>query len=184
MKIISGFLMHTGFLSALLIFPGLMPGAAHDDFETAKQNHESYNFALAFPVFERLAKQGDKRAQYYVGRMYHLGEGRLQDRMEASRWYRMSADQGFARAQNNLGVLQLERGNVAEAIMLFKKAAAQGLPQAKTNLAIAVRQERLRKRSAKSGPPASPTIQRAPVQRDMNDPTMEFRFHRLREGMR
>ena len=37
--------------------------------------------------------------------MYANGSGVPQDAAEAVRWYRLAAEQGFARAQNNLGVM-------------------------------------------------------------------------------
>ena len=37
--------------------------------------------------------------------MYRNGEGVPQDDAEAVRWYRLTADQGFARAQYSLGLL-------------------------------------------------------------------------------
>jgi TPR repeat protein len=37
--------------------------------------------------------------------MYRNGEGVPQDDAEAVRWYRLAADQGFARAQYSLGLL-------------------------------------------------------------------------------
>ena len=36
--------------------------------------------------------------------MYKNGNGVAQDYAEAVRWYRLAAEQGFANAQNNLGV--------------------------------------------------------------------------------
>jgi uncharacterized protein len=36
--------------------------------------------------------------------MYESGNGVVQDYAEAVRWYRLAAEQGFANAQNNLGV--------------------------------------------------------------------------------
>ena len=37
--------------------------------------------------------------------MYEHGEGVPQDYAEAVRWYRLAADQGYASAQYNLGVM-------------------------------------------------------------------------------
>ena len=37
--------------------------------------------------------------------MYARGQGVPQDYAEAVKWYRLAADQGDARAQNNLGVM-------------------------------------------------------------------------------
>ena len=51
----------------------------------------------------RLANAGDAVAQYYLGLMYYNGEGVPQYYKEAVKWYRMSAAQGYAKAQYNLG---------------------------------------------------------------------------------
>jgi TPR repeat protein len=37
--------------------------------------------------------------------MYRNGEGVTQDYQEALKWYRLAAEQGYATAQNNLGVM-------------------------------------------------------------------------------
>ena len=61
--------------------------------------------------------------------MYDDGEGVPQDDAEAVRWYRLAADQGYAPAQANLGVMY-ERGqgvgeDKVEAHMWLNLAAAQ-----------------------------------------------------------
>lgn len=155
-------------ISVLMLFAT----SAFADYESALKAHDAFKFTQAFKEFKRLAEQGDKRAQYYVGRMLHLGEGIGQDKQEAYKWYLMSAQQGFARAQNNLGALYFERGEIDAADFWFKKAAAQGLPQAQNNLKL-VRKYKVKRPSPE--PRANTQI--------MPDPTMEFRFNRLREGM-
>ena len=37
--------------------------------------------------------------------MYNLGKGVTQDYKTAIKWYRLAAEQGFAMAQNNLGLM-------------------------------------------------------------------------------
>ena len=37
--------------------------------------------------------------------MYHNGEGVAKDYAEALKWYRLAAAQGYAAAQNNLGIM-------------------------------------------------------------------------------
>ena len=52
----------------------------------------------------RAAELGDAEAQFDLGFMYTIGFGDFDaDRAEALRWYRRSAEQGFARAQSVLG---------------------------------------------------------------------------------
>jgi TPR repeat protein len=49
------------------------------------------------------AQAGDPAAQYIVGVIYDVGEGVLQNDVEAARWYRRAAEQGVAQAQYSLG---------------------------------------------------------------------------------
>ena len=51
------------------------------------------------------AERGDKEAQHNLGVMYDDGEGVPEDDAKAVTWYRMAAAQGYAAAQNNLGVM-------------------------------------------------------------------------------
>ena len=44
------------------------------------------------------AEQGDAEAQWSLGLAYAKGEGVPQDDAEAARWYRLAAEQGYARA--------------------------------------------------------------------------------------
>ncbi|MEI6208410.1 MAG: tetratricopeptide repeat protein [Desulfuromonadales bacterium] len=168
--ICAGLLLISFDAMSTFLFPG---------YEAAKEYHDGKEFSKALPIFAKFAKRGDRRAQYYMGRMNHLGEGKAQDKQEAVRWYRMSADQGFARAQNNLGILLLEQGNVSEAVILFNKAIEQGLPQGKINLEAALQKGQTVIQSEPSERPTTSTsLQNA------HDPSMEFNFHRLREGLR
>ena len=62
--------------------------------------------------------------------MYKKGWGVLQDYAEAVKWYRLAAEQGYAKAQNNLGV-RYENGegvlqDYAEAMKWYRLAAEQG----------------------------------------------------------
>jgi TPR repeat protein len=57
---------------------------------------------------------------------------------EAVHWFRRAADQGFAVAQYNLGILYANGDGVlkddTEAVKWYRKAAEQGLAQAQSNL--------------------------------------------------
>ncbi|MBQ76811.1 MAG: hypothetical protein CMQ20_17535 [Gammaproteobacteria bacterium] len=66
------------------------------------------------------------------------GRGVPQNDSEAVRWFRLAADQGYAPAQHNLGVMY-RRGdgvpeNDAEAVRWYRLAAEQGLANAQHNL--------------------------------------------------
>ena len=77
-------------------------------------------------------------AQCNLGALYEEGTGVPRNDEEASRWYRLAAEQGNAGGQNNLGRLFEEgRGvvrNSHEARIWYQKAAAQGNAQAQANL--------------------------------------------------
>ena len=62
--------------------------------------------------------------------MYDNGEGVPEDDAEAVKWYRLAAEQGYAGAQSNLGVMYSNGEGVPQnnalAHMLFNLAGAQG----------------------------------------------------------
>jgi uncharacterized protein len=70
--------------------------------------------------------------------MYAQGHGVAQDYKEAMKWYRLAADQGFAKAQFNLGDIYDQGHGVAqdykEAVKWYQLAAEQGLADAQYNL--------------------------------------------------
>lgn len=52
-----------------------------------------------------MAKRGNARAQYTMGRLHFNGQGVAQDYTEAVQWLRLSAGQGYAPAQQYLATL-------------------------------------------------------------------------------
>ena len=62
--------------------------------------------------------------------MYARGQGVAQDFEQARFWYRQAADQGHARAQNNLGAMYRQGlgmpQDFQEALRWFRRAADQG----------------------------------------------------------
>jgi TPR repeat protein len=64
----------------------------------------------------------------------------VKDNAEAARWYRKSAEQGDAMAQNNLGGMYHNGNGVAqdyaEAVNWYHRAADQGLAEAQDNLGM------------------------------------------------
>ena len=63
---------------------------------------------------------GDAEAQYYLGRMYLLGDGGQKNAKEAARWLSLSAEKGDARAQALLGEMLIKGREVP-------RQAARGL---------------------------------------------------------
>ncbi len=93
--------------AALLVGLGTPPAWA--DFYAGVAAYNSGDYETAFREFKPLAEQGDAHAQFNLGYMYHKGEGVPQDDAEAVKWFRMSADQGYAEALRALGRFANER---------------------------------------------------------------------------
>ena len=129
-----------------VIFLGMSAGA-QADLQSAKNAYKNKDYPAALKEFKALATSGNAEAQFYLGQMYDNSEGTAQDyqqiiaRVEqASIWYRKAAEQGYAPAQTNLGII-LESGgrverNYKEAALWYRKAAAQGDSAAQFNLGI------------------------------------------------
>jgi TPR repeat protein len=47
-------------------------------------------------------KEGDVKAQFELGKLYHLGTAVRKNHFEASYWYRLAAEQGHKEAKKNL----------------------------------------------------------------------------------
>ena len=70
-----------------------------DAFIDAVEALEREDYETAYKLFLPLAEQGNTDAQYNLGVSYRDGQGVQQDYKEAAKWYRLSAEQGFAKAQ-------------------------------------------------------------------------------------
>jgi TPR repeat protein len=94
----------------------------------------------ALIVARRKADARGAEAQYRLGYLYEHGLGVLEDRAEATTWYRRAAERNDARAQYRLGVMH-ERGegmaqDLAEAARWYRAAAIQGSALAQTKLGL------------------------------------------------
>jgi len=111
-----------------------------EEIDDAFAAHSRGDYTTALAILRPLAAEGDAMAQFYLGLMYHKGEGVAQDHTKAVRWWRKAAEQGHSRAQYNLA-LSYEKGlgvaqNYAEAIRWCRKAADQGHAGAQCNLGV------------------------------------------------
>ena len=115
------------------------------DYDLGIAAYKRGHYIVALYDFEARATQGDNVAQFCLAFMYKHGYGVKESRSEAKKWYKKSAEQGYAPAQNNLGVLYVRRAEVAEdkstflenfekAEKWFKMAADQRYPLAQFNL--------------------------------------------------
>lgn len=75
-------------------------------------------FTVCFPTFAwceddtfqetlQKAEQGDMEAQNVMGVYHHKGWGVSKNDVKAVKWFRLSAEQGYANAQYNLSVYYL-----------------------------------------------------------------------------
>jgi uncharacterized protein len=103
------------------------------DLEYGIAEYEASNFSKAFEVLMPLAQAGELQAQKVIAHMYSFGQDVEVDFAEATKWYRLAAEQGDPVAQNNLASHLLEE-NPEEAIKWYTASAEQGFPFAEETL--------------------------------------------------
>ena len=95
----------------------------------------------ALKWYRMAAAQGDARAQFNIGWIYHHGRGLPPDAVEAAKWYGLAADQGNSHAQALLGLAYGMGTGVKEdhgiAAKWFRRAADQGEAIGQSALGIA-----------------------------------------------
>ncbi len=98
---------------------------------------EARDQALFYHLLAR-ANRGIVAAQIYVGVLYSVGQGVVQDYNQAFKWFERAAAQGDPEALTSLGGLYYHGNGVeldyAKAFSLYEKAAAAGSRQAMYNL--------------------------------------------------
>lgn len=98
------------------------------------------NFSEAARWYEKLAKQGDARAQASLGLMYARGYGVEKNLQIAHKWWLFAAAQNDPGAQYNLGVIYSQGEGVTQdfpqAAQWLSKAAQRGHVQAQHNLGM------------------------------------------------
>ena len=98
------------------------------------------DFSEAARWYEKLAKQGDARAQTSLGLMYARGYGVTKNMETARRWWSFAASQNDPGAQYNLGVIYSKGEGVAQdpvqAVQGLDRAAQRGHVQAQHNLGL------------------------------------------------
>jgi len=126
----------------LMLVYGCASNPAYHQGLVAAEN-EDYSTAVA--LWTPLADEGDARAQFRLGELYHEGLGVNPDIAKAMQWYLQAAVQGHAEAQNNLGIIYDDGDEVRENFRIAMKwyllAAEQGDPGAQFNLGSIYREE-------------------------------------------
>lgn len=79
-------------------------------------------------VFNSLLKyQDNKYIQNCIGLIYYYSLlGKIYNVMNSNKWFLLSANQGYAEAQKNLGLYYYSIDDYTNAILWFRKAAEQG----------------------------------------------------------
>ena len=102
---------------------------AEEFYNKGKQFYDEKNYTDALIWLNKAAEQGNDKAQFILGRMYHIGRGVAKSEVEASQWYRKAAEQGNSDGQAYLGFMfQMGYGltkNLEEALSWYQKAAEQ-----------------------------------------------------------
>ena len=73
-----------------------------DDLQDGRDAYHRKDYKTAYKLLAPLAERGHAGAQNNLGVMYSKGQGVPQDDKEATKWWRLAAEQEFAPAQYNL----------------------------------------------------------------------------------
>ena len=134
MKLLRGM----GLPLSLVLATALSPPVYADTIETALNAYSEGNYTNALEILQRLAREGEARAQYNLGAMYDAGSGVEEDNEVAVKWYSAAAEQGIASAAFNLGNMFREGHGVEksyeQAVSWYERAATLGDSSAQYNL--------------------------------------------------
>lgn len=129
----------------IIVLPFLLVGALaaqkNLDSRLATSAHLSALTQNDFRTLLSQAESGDREAQYWVGQVY--GEDRLvpKDYAVSREWVLRSAEQGYAPAQEMIGVMYMGAiGNYGKADMWLRRSAEQGNAEAQFWLGTAYEQ--------------------------------------------
>ena len=105
----------------------------------ASANPDDWGMVQRFNKQLNLAKQGNVKAMYDVGKLYERGRGVVKDMSKAADFFQQSANAGNPSAQGRLGILYFEgRGvkqNYKKALSLLNSSANKNIPSAQFQLA-------------------------------------------------
>ena len=120
----------TRLLRFALIIPLITLVVACSDYQTARRAYEVGRFTEALQLLEKLAREGDSRAQYEVALMYLQGIGTPVNPTRGGEWMLAAANNGNATAMVEIGG-RYENGVNAEkstilAFTWYRRAALSG----------------------------------------------------------
>jgi TPR repeat protein len=114
----------------LFMIAALAGAAGAGPLDDARAADRRGDYATEFRLLRPLAEQGNAEAQTALGDMYAGGRGVPQDYVEAVKWFRRAAEQGFAAdAQDSLARMYVQGQGVpkdyVQAHMWFNLAASR-----------------------------------------------------------
>jgi TPR repeat protein len=122
----------------LVLFLTSQPSFA--DMNAANKALARGDHAAAAAEFQKLAEQGDKKAQANLGYMYYVGEGVEQDYTKAVKWVKKAAILGDRDSQYNLAVAYAfgegVKQSYKEAFHWYRRAAEQNHAVAQYSLGV------------------------------------------------
>jgi uncharacterized protein len=122
--------------TSLLIF-SIVTRLFFNDFQNGWNAYIKKEYKIAYDLWLPLAKQGDSKAQFFVGFINDFGLGVPEDDKEALKWYELAAEQDDSRAQQakihiiegqySLAAYNLAKNNVSVALKMLKENAENGI---------------------------------------------------------
>lgn len=112
---------------------------AMSELETGLEAYQQKNYKLASKQFEKLSKNGNAEATYYLASLYFQGYGVPKDLNQAFNLFQQSAEHGYAPSLANLAIMYNNglgiQKNIQKAFEYRLKAANAGDLQSQYNLA-------------------------------------------------
>ena len=106
--------------------------------EDGRRAYDSGHFTDAMGIWAELSRAGNAEAEFGLGLLYDLGNGRPEDPETAFFWYNAAAGAGMPAAQFNVGAMYDSGRGVAQdhaaAALWYAKAASHGHHRAQFNL--------------------------------------------------
>ena len=118
-------------ISLLMSFLSIHPCSSNElgDLRSGVSAYQAGNYTRALADLKPLAGRVDVEAMFYMGQMAHTGKGIPRNEEDAIKWYRLSAEKGYAPAQYWFGQLR-KLVDVDEGLSWIRRAADSGYKDA------------------------------------------------------
>ena len=136
-------LIHPLIIALLLIHANPVFADTEAEFKKAEQAYRNKDSKTFFEIINRLARQGNAKAQYALSTIYegYGGTGIEKNEEESVKWLTLSATQGFPRAEYYIGMKYSIGKNpfprdLDESLKWYKKSAEHGFINAQHSLGM------------------------------------------------